>query len=148
MQGMGAMAKVLLLEDDRDMCMLLRTLLEIEGYQVVTYDANQPPLALAMRERPDAVLLDVHLGGQDGIRILRDFRAEPRLSGLRVLMTSGMSLSDECLQAGADAFLAKPFMPDKLLALLKKGLATPPGTPLQDTEPSPSATSSHMAKFL
>jgi DNA-binding response OmpR family regulator len=142
------MAKVLLLEDDRDMCMLLRTLCEIEGYQVATYDANQAPTALAARERPDVVLLDVHLGGQDGIRILKDFRADPQFAGMRIIMTSGMSLSDECLSAGADAFLAKPFMPDKLLALLKKGVAAPPGTPLQEPESAPSTKSSYSAKFL
>jgi CheY-like chemotaxis protein len=130
------------------MCLLLRTLLEIEGYQVATYEVNQPPAALAARELPDVVLLDVHLGGQDGIQILREFRADPRFARLRIIMTSGMSLSAECMQAGADAFLAKPFMPDKLLGLIKKGLSTPPGIALQETESSPSTPPSYTAKFL
>jgi CheY-like chemotaxis protein len=142
------MSKVLLLEDDRDMCMLLRTLLEIEGYSVGMYNPQKPALALIKQEMPDVVLLDVHLGGQDGIKILEDIRKDQLLSGMRVIMTSGMNLAEECLSRGADAFLAKPYMPDKLLTLLKKAIDTPPGTPLQEPVSSSTSAPSFLAKFL
>jgi DNA-binding response OmpR family regulator len=144
------MSKILLLEDDRDMCLLLRTLLEMEGFTVAIYDVNIPPLELTIREKPDVVLLDVHLGGKDGIQILRDFRAAPQFRTMRVVMTSGMNLEEECLTAGADAFLGKPYMPEKLLAILKKAIATPPDQSMQppETSSAPSTTSTFLAKFL
>jgi CheY-like chemotaxis protein len=142
------MTKILLLEDDRDMCMLLRTLLEIEGYSVASYESTVPPLMLVERNSPDVVVLDVHLGGQDGIKILQDIRNTPQCAGLRVVMTSGMNLAEECLSRGADAFLAKPFMPDKLLTLLQKAVNTPAGVRLQEPPSPESSAPTFSAKFL
>jgi CheY-like chemotaxis protein len=119
------MPKILLLEDDRDMCMLLQTLLEIEGYEVRSYDSKRPAAAQAEEEKPDLVLLDVHLGGKDGVQILRELRTNPALAGLRVVMTSGINLTEECLHAGANAFIVKPYMPENLLQLLANVLAAP-----------------------
>jgi CheY-like chemotaxis protein len=121
------MTSVLLLEDDRDMGLLLRTLLEIEGYQVVEYAPTQPAIAQTEAASPDLVLLDVHLGGKDGLQILRDLRAHPNLHDIRIIMTSGINLTQECLRDGANAFITKPYMPDNLLQLIKKVLAAPPG---------------------
>jgi CheY-like chemotaxis protein len=135
------MTKVLLLEDDRDMGMLLRTLLEIEGYLVATYDPALPAVEQAKAEAPDLILLDVHLGGQDGMQILRDIRAMPSMSGMRIVMTSGINLSDQCLRDGANAFIAKPYMPEHLLQMLKKVLAAPPtqAVPVEPPKPSPAS---------
>jgi DNA-binding response OmpR family regulator len=136
-----ALARVLLLEDDRDMSMLLRTLLEIEGYQVSTFEAMRPVLDQVRDSAPDVVLLDVHLGGQDGQQILRDIRKDPALKDVRVVMTSGINLTEECLRAGANAFIVKPYMPENLLALLRKVLTNPPGEKVSSgAKESPSAS--------
>lgn len=121
------MPKVLLLEDDADMNKLLQTLLEIEGYQVLPYQAAQPALPQIESEQPDLLLLDVYLGGQDGIKILREIRQKPALRDVRIVMTSGINFSDECLRDGANAFIVKPYMPENLLRILKEVLAAPAG---------------------
>jgi CheY-like chemotaxis protein len=141
------MTKVLLLEDDRDMCMLLKTLLELEGYQVRPYDSKRSAKEQLEEDRPDLVLLDVHLGGKDGIQILRDLRKNPALEGLRVVMTSGINLTDECLQSGANAFIVKPYMPENLLSLLAKVLAAPADEKYREENPRP-ASSVSFQKFL
>ncbi|MBN1437832.1 MAG: response regulator [Anaerolineales bacterium] len=141
------MPKILLLEDDRDMTMLLQTLLEIEGYAVRSYDAKRPAAAQVEEENPDLVLLDVHLGGKDGVEILREIRQNPNLNDVRVVMTSGINLTEECLQAGANAFIVKPYMPENLLRLLAAVLAAPADRIHREESPKPPSSASFQ-RFL
>ncbi len=114
------MAKVLLVEDDTTMVSLLETLLNIEGYQVATtLDFKGDILGNIRREKPDVMLLDVHLGDLNGVDILRKLRQVPDLKKIKVIMTSGIDKTDECLAAGADDFLLKPYMPEELIEKLK-----------------------------
>jgi CheY-like chemotaxis protein len=114
------MAKIVLAEDDPTMISLLKTLLRMEGFEVVTLDVDTDVLATIQREMPDSVFMDVHLGGQNGLQILESIRKDPALANIRVVMTSGLNMKEECLQRGASAFLLKPFMPDDLIHALKQ----------------------------
>lgn len=113
------MAKILLAEDDATMVTLLKTLLKMEGYEVLALDANADVAAAVQREQPHALFMDVHLGGQSGMKILETIRENRETADVRVVMTSGLNMKDECLRGGANAFLLKPFMPDDLLRALK-----------------------------
>lgn len=114
------MAKVLLAEDDPTMMSLLQTLLKMEGYEVKVLNVDSDVPAVVHQERPDVLLIDVHLGQQSGMEILEAIRKNDGLSNVRIVMTSGLNMRDECLHHGANAFLLKPFMPDDLLKLLKQ----------------------------
>ncbi len=114
------MVKILLAEDDVTMVSLLQTLLTMEGHQVLTIGADMDVPALARREMPDVLLLDVHLGARNGLDILDNIRNDGDTRGIRVVMTSGMSLKDECMSHGADEFLLKPYTPDELIEVLRK----------------------------
>jgi DNA-binding response OmpR family regulator len=111
------MAKILLAEDDRTMVSLLKTLLNMEGFEVVALDASSDVPAAVERERPHALFMDVHLGGQNGMQILETIRQKD--SGVRIVMTSGLNVKEECISRGADVFLLKPFMPDDLIKALR-----------------------------
>jgi DNA-binding response OmpR family regulator len=113
------MAKVLLAEDDTTMVSLLKTLLKMEGFDVVALDVDSDVPAAVQQERPDVLFMDVHLGNQNGMEILDAIRGNNHVSNVRVVMTSGLNVREECLRHGANAFLMKPFMPDDLLKLLK-----------------------------
>jgi DNA-binding response OmpR family regulator len=115
------MAKVLLIEDDRTMQMLLTTLLQLEGFEVYSSpDDSQESLLAAIRQyHPDLTLLDVNLRQGNGIDLIQIIRADPELKELRVLMSSGLNYKEECLKAGADNFLLKPYMPDDLIKSIK-----------------------------
>jgi CheY-like chemotaxis protein len=141
------MPKILLLEDDRDMTMLLQTLLEIEGYQAWSYDHQRDVVEQVEEKVPDLVLLDVHLGGQDGVQILRRIRQSPALGDVRVVMTSGINMSEECLRDGANAFIVKPYMPERLLEILRQVLAAPADQKIREENPKPSSSVSFQ-KFL
>lgn len=112
--------KLLLVDDDRTMRMILKTLLEIEGYSVSIWEgmSSNDILEQTRATMPDLMLLDVHIREIDGLNIVRAIRQDPELAGIRVLMTSGMELRDKCLTAGANAFIMKPYMPDELIQRL------------------------------
>jgi DNA-binding response OmpR family regulator len=112
--------KVLLAEDDFTMVSLLETLLGMEGFQTATVmDKPDSFLNVVRQEKPDIILLDVHLGHQDGIALMRSIRQTPDLEKTKVIMCSGISAEVECKAAGANDFLLKPFMPDDLIQKLR-----------------------------
>jgi DNA-binding response OmpR family regulator len=116
------MNKVMLIEDDETMLSLIQTLLEMEGFEVVRVeciDDLELTLSEVRQELPDLVLLDVHLRCFNGLDLLQRLRQEQGLKGTRVLMSSGMELSFECGQQGADGFILKPFMPDELVSKIR-----------------------------
>ena len=109
------MKKVMLIEDDPTMINLLGTLLEMEGYQVVKIQKFGSVLADIEREMPDAILMDVHLNDLDGLVFLADLRKTDSIKDISVIMSSGIDKRHESMQAGADDFLLKPYMPDELI---------------------------------
>lgn len=113
------MARVLLAEDDATMVSLLTTLLKMEGFDVFALDASMDVAAEVEKQKPDALFMDVHLGGQSGMNILEKIRKNRKNNSVRIIMTSGMNMKDECMTRGADAFLLKPFMPDDLINALR-----------------------------
>lgn len=112
--------KILLAEDDVTMLSLLNTLLKMEGYEVVTLDADADVIAAVRSVNPDVLLMDVHLFSQSGLDVLQELRASADIGNVRVLMSSGANVREECMNHGADGFLMKPYMPDDLFRLLKQ----------------------------
>ena len=115
------MPKVLLIEDDATMLSLLCTLLEIECFSVAKFTPEMDILEQIRAEQPDVVVLDVNFQGMGGggFDVLKALRGDPALQGTRVLMVSGMDYEREALEAGADDFLLKPFMPDVLIQRIR-----------------------------
>ena len=118
------MKKVLLAEDDMTMVSLLTTLLKMEGFQVMALSPNADIPAAVLQEKPDVLLLDVHLSDQNGLDILDVIRRTKGTENARVVMSSGSDVKEECLRRGADGFLMKPYMPDDLIMVLKQAIKT------------------------
>jgi CheY-like chemotaxis protein len=113
------MAKILLAEDDPTMVSLLQTLLKMEGYETVVLNSDADVVEVVLREKPDVLFMDVHLGRQSGMDIMQSIRGNPQIANVRVVMTSGLNVKEECLRRGADDFLLKPFMPAELIGILE-----------------------------
>ncbi len=116
------MAKILIVDDDRATSTLLRTLLQIEGYEGVICPRPDEVLQVARRENPALILMDVHLADVDAIGILTALKADTMLSTIPVVMTSGMDVEERCLHAGASAFMLKPFKPTDLVNVIRQQL--------------------------
>lgn len=115
------MTKISLIEDDQTMRRLLTTLLGLEGYIVSAYTENSSDgiLDYLEGEKPEFLILDVHLKFGNGIDILQSIRGSKKFSDLKILMTSGLDYKGQCLQAGANDFFQKPYMPDQLINWLQ-----------------------------
>jgi DNA-binding response OmpR family regulator len=110
----------MIVDDDRTMNSLLKTLLELDGFAVVLAPHGEIVLSTALTEKPDAVLMDVHIADADGMDLLKQIRLHPLLAKLPVIMSSGMDMEYECRLIGANAFILKPYPPDELSSTLKK----------------------------
>jgi DNA-binding response OmpR family regulator len=117
------MKKVLVIDDDREMGRLLKTLFELEGYQVVVVSHYSDILPTIQAERPDVVLMDVHIQGERTMDTVRSIRREPDWANLPIIMTSGSDMRRECMSAGATLFVMKPFLPDELVHVVTNLLA-------------------------
>lgn len=117
--------KVMLIEDDETMLSLITTLLEIEGFEVSKLAKDgclEDILDCIREEKPALILLDVHLRRTNGFDLLHRMRQEDDLKSTRVLMSSGMELSQQCDNEGADGFILKPFMPEELVGKIRQFL--------------------------
>ena len=106
------------MENDRDIAPLVEKLLELEGYQALVVGDPKLVAEIVWREKPDVVYLDVRLTPEmDGFGVLQEIRSK---MSVPVLMCSGLNIEQKCLNAGADAFLLKPFDFQDLLDGIKR----------------------------
>jgi DNA-binding response OmpR family regulator len=116
---------ILLVDDDALMRRSLAFNLEQAGYRASTAASAEDALAMARRDLPDLVLLDINLPGMDGLDALRRFKGQ---AGLPVIfLTARRRNLDEVvgLELGADDYITKPFDVDVLLAHIKAVLRRP-----------------------
>ena len=108
--------KILIIDDDRDMCALVSTIFSREGDETfVAYDGRQG-LREFYKRRPDLVVLDQLIPGMSGFEVLLRIR---ELSDVPVIILSAIENNEEivrCLSAGADDYVTKPYQPQILVA--------------------------------
>lgn len=115
--------RILIVEDDSDIALVLSTILEDAGYTVQTSDGSDFLMWLQERKAPDLILLDMLLSGQDGREIARQVKGQPETSHVPIIMLSAHPTAGrDALAAGADGFLAKPFDLEILLARVATSL--------------------------
>ncbi|MFH1007988.1 MAG: response regulator [Candidatus Latescibacterota bacterium] len=101
--------KVLVVDDELEICNLLSKFLTEKGDQVVTAADGEEALAKVERERPQMVLLDIDMPGMNGMEVLR--RIKEMDDGIGVIMTSmarGMDTVEQALRMGVNDYLTKP----------------------------------------
>ncbi len=112
--------RILIVEDEEDLAMILSELLEMEGYYVdISYDGENG-LDNVMSGIYDLVILDVMLPILDGIQVLSEIRKN-NINTPVLMLTAKSEVQDKVsgLDAGADDYLTKPFDPDELLARIR-----------------------------
>ncbi len=132
--------KVLIVDDDPRLRDLLRRYLGDNGFSVSVADGAPAMNRIWMRERFDALILDLMLPGEDGLQILRRLRASKDMTPVLMLTARGEDVDRIVgLELGADDYIAKPFNPRELLArihavLRRRPRADEPGAPSLDKE--------------
>lgn len=113
------MNKVLIIDDDEDLCELVSEYLTVEGFDTSVVHDGQSGLAAALSGKYDLAILDVMLPKMNGFEVLKNLRAD---SSLPVLMLTARGDDMERivgLESGADDYLPKPFNPRELVARLR-----------------------------
>jgi len=123
------MAKILVVDDDRDFIKITRMILQSKNHEVITASNGDEGLEVMRREKPDLVILDVMMSYiLEGLDTRRQMAADPNLKNIPVIMST--SLTGERVQRNLpsdeyvpdSAWLHKPIDPDKLLEQVKKAL--------------------------
>jgi CheY-like chemotaxis protein len=121
-----AEASILLVDDDEAFCTIMRELLVRHGFRVRVAGAAEQALQLLRQERPDIILTDIMMPEVDGLTLIRRIRSNPAGAAIPTVVVSALVLAREraaAAQAGADAFLAKPFSFSQLRTTIQDVLA-------------------------
>ena len=114
---------VLVAEDDEDILLLVATRLKRDGFDVVTARNGVEALALARERRPVVAVLDIGMPPPDGIEVVRQIRADAELRTMQLLILTAKAQEGDVrrgFDAGADAYVRKPFSPADLSARVKE----------------------------
>ncbi|WP_374564138.1 response regulator transcription factor [Ideonella sp.] len=125
------MKRVLIIDDQADLRRLVRWSLELLEPAAELHEANGASAGLHMVQqvKPDLVLLDVMMPGPiDGLAVCRQIRADEQLASTKVILISARGQAADVRsgnQAGAHAYIVKPFSPQRLLETVERLLAAP-----------------------
>jgi twitching motility two-component system response regulator PilH len=115
--------KILVVDDSKTELHYLSDLLLKRGYSVRTADSGDEAMKRLAEDRPDLILMDVVMPGQNGFQLTRTITRDPRYAGLPVIMcTSKNQETDRVwgLRQGARDYLVKPVRADELVAKIKQ----------------------------
>jgi DNA-binding response OmpR family regulator len=116
------MTTVLVAEDDEDILLLVTTRLQRDGYDVVAARTGTEALDLVRELRPEVAVLDIGMPPPDGLEVVRRIRTDADLRSTRLLLLTAKAQESDVrrgLEAGADAYVSKPFSPAELSARVK-----------------------------
>ena len=114
---MSVNTRILILDDDPDICTMIKMVLEYHGFTAFDADCEEKANQVLASEPIDLIIMDMLLSGADGTDICRRLKNDKERSSLPVLMFSAHPTAREtCLAAGADDFIPKPFEMNDLIA--------------------------------
>ena len=116
--------KILVIEDDRDVALLLRHQLEAEGYNVLLAGSGQDALWLAREEQPQLITLDILLPDIDGFEVLEQLKDHPVTAPIPVIIVSMLGEADKGYALGAVDYVVKPFSEEQLLKSVRQALGS------------------------
>jgi two-component system, cell cycle response regulator DivK len=117
--------KILLVEDNEFNRKIVRDLLSRQPYGLLEAHDGEAGVDAARREMPDLIIMSVQLPKLSGLDATRRIRAEPETAGIPIIVVSSFALrgdDQKAMEAGASAYLAKPYRPRQLVDAIRKML--------------------------
>jgi two-component system, cell cycle response regulator DivK len=117
--------RILIIEDQEDNRRILRDLLQSVGFELFEATTGEEGVRLAETAHPDLILMDVQMPVLDGYEATRQIKAQTGLRNVPIIVVTSYALSGDDAKAkaaGADAYVAKPFSPRRLLATIREFL--------------------------
>ena len=116
--------KILIIEDDEFLIRMYATKLEMEGYQVLVASNGEKGLRIAIKEKPDLILLDLLLPKKSGVEVLNDLRVDEKTKGIPVIVLTNLSQKkdiDQCYDLGISDYLIKAhFVPSEVIVKINR----------------------------
>ncbi|HWQ61994.1 MAG TPA: response regulator transcription factor [Negativicutes bacterium] len=129
--------KILIVDDEANIRQLVKFNLEKEGFTTIEAEDGDACLEAVSRGKPDLIVLDIMLPGQDGLEVCRILKSRPETAGIAIIMlTAKIEEIDTILglEMGADDYVTKPFSPRELTARVKAVLRRNQKEPSQSDE--------------
>lgn len=123
--GASEHKRLLLIDDDPNLIMLVQDYLEFRGYEVLTAENGRQGLEVLVHTLPDLIICDVMMPELDGYSFVKQVREDPRTNLIPVLFLSAKGQSQDRvkgLTTGADVYMVKPFEPEELVAQVESSL--------------------------
>jgi DNA-binding response OmpR family regulator len=115
---------ILLVDDDKDICVMVEAILQFAGHQVKSCSIPDQLPQLLQHTKPRLLLMDMLLSGTDGRDVCRQLKAEPENDHIKIIMMSAHPDADRsCREAGADDFISKPFDMDYFIGRVNTQLS-------------------------
>jgi len=117
--------RILVVEDTEDNRRILRDLLTRAGFELIEAADGESGVSMATTHRPDLILMDIQLPVFDGYEATRRIRANPETRAIPIIAVTSYALSGDetkALAAGCSGYVAKPFSPRKILAMVQEFL--------------------------
>jgi DNA-binding response OmpR family regulator len=114
---------VLVADDDEDILLLVTTRLRRDGFDIISARSGDEALALVRERRPALAVLDIGMPGLDGVQVLEQIRADDDLRAMTVVLLTAKAQESDVrrgFDAGADAYVKKPFSPADLSARVRE----------------------------
>ncbi len=117
------MKKLLIVDDERDICNFVQSFFQERGYAVLTALNGEDALNIVKNEKPDLVLLDIKMKGMDGIAALKHIKdVDKRVKVIMVTALEEQDKMDEACRLGACEYITKPLALDHLEHTVEKNL--------------------------
>jgi len=116
---------ILLVEDTREVTMMVKDYLELAGYKIVTAQDGVDAIVQAKLVRPDLILMDVQMPRMDGLEATRKLRSEPDFRYTPIIALTALAMSgdrERCLEAGMDEYISKPINLKALIKIIQECL--------------------------
>ena len=113
---------VLIVEDNPNNRMIMRDMMEVQGYKTMEALDGPAGLEMALRHMPDLILMDVQLPGMDGYEVTRRLKSQDVTKTIPVIAVTSFAMKgeeDRARQAGCDAYISKPIDIHKLVETVK-----------------------------
>ena len=117
------MKTALVIEDNEDNMKLITFILEKNGYSTIMAENGKTGIELAIKERPDFILLDIQLPDVDGMEVLKAIRGSEANGEIPIIAITSYAMSgdrEKLLQAGCNGYIEKPIDPETIIAQIKQ----------------------------
>ena len=115
--------KILMVDDDLDLCVIFQTVLEHLGYDYVFAVNGAEAVKIATTQKPDLILMDIIMPVMNGYQATRLIRQNPKTNSIPVIAITALTSSEEkeeCLKSGCDDYIAKPFKIKDIASRIEK----------------------------